>query len=60
MPKAIHSFPSLAVPPVAIDQTDKQSSHFGSYEFVSVALFSIVGFLISLVAIILGMKIGWY
>jgi hypothetical protein len=50
----------MPVSHAAIDQTRKRSSHSDSYEFVSVALFSGTGFLISLVAIIVGLQVGWY
>jgi hypothetical protein len=60
MLKVVHSSPSIPVAPVAVDPTDKQSSQSDNYGFVSVALFSGVGFLISLVSIILGQQIGWY
>ena len=62
MPESIHlpRARSITVPSVAIDTTGTRHSPLDSYEFVTVALFSSVGFLISLVFIILGLQVGWY
>lgn len=60
MPKAIDSSRSIAAAPVSIERTEKRSTRSRTYELVSIALFSGIGLLITLVAIILGVQGSWY
>jgi len=57
MPKAVRFSASLPTKAVS-EETDSKQSH--SNLFVSVALFSALGLLISLVAILSGLSLGWY
>ena len=60
MPKAIDTSRSIAAAPISIERTEKRTTRSSTYEFVSVALFSGIGLLITLVAIILGVQGIWY
>ena len=55
MPKAVRISPSIPVS--SASESSKESS---SAQFVSVALFSGIGLLISLIAVILGVQGAWY
>jgi hypothetical protein len=57
MPKAIRFSATLPTKAVSEEADSKQSD---SSMFVSVALFSGLGLLVSLVAILFGLTLGWY
>jgi hypothetical protein len=60
MPTVVRFPESISTPSVSSEKTNADSKRADRDVFVSVALFSGIGLLISLVTILLGMSGAWY
>jgi hypothetical protein len=60
MPKVVRFPESISAPSVSSEKARAESKRRDRDIFVSVALFSGIGLLISLVAVLLGMSGAWY
>lgn len=60
MPKAARIFPSISAPRIYTDRSAIPAKRSDTSEFIAVAIFSGVGLLVSLVAVILGIQGVWF
>lgn len=60
MPKAARIFPSISAPRIYTDRSAIPAKRSDMSEFIAVAIFSGVGLLVSLVAVILGIQGVWF
>jgi hypothetical protein len=60
MPKAVRISPLVPASSASENSSASSASESSSAQFVSVALFSGIGLLISLIAVILGVQGAWY
>ncbi|MGY4624027.1 hypothetical protein [Bradyrhizobium sp. USDA 4486] len=60
MPKAARIFSSISAPRIYTERSATSAKRSDTAEFIGVALFSGIGLLISLVAVILGIQGIWF
>jgi len=60
MPKAARIFAPISEPRIYTERSAAQPKHSDMSEFIGVAIFSGIGLLISLLAVILGIQGSWF